>query len=141
MDSHKETINMSQCDQYQKIIENESRVTSLKDDMCEIKTSVSGMCKQMTEMMSTVQMVVMKLDERDKQSTENTKQTKETFVRFGTKIDKLDIGIRTLELDLAKASSLEHKVSTLEKVVYRAGSASITAIAAVLFWLIQKNFG
>lgn len=138
MDIHKETINMQPCDQYQRVLETENKVNSLKEDMTEIKQCVNSISASMNSMMQTVQTVVLKLEERDRNSTENTLQNRETFARFGTKMDSLDTCIRAVELDLAKGSKLELKVDTLSKVVYGAGSALFIVMASSIAWLFQK---
>jgi hypothetical protein len=158
MDVHKEVIMAQPCSELGRLFDTENKVNNLREDVSEIKTNVNAVCAQITELAKTVQTVVMKLDERDRHSVENANLNKTTFERFGTKIDSLDSCIRDVELKIAKSSNLECKVgvleskvanyaevsqktSTLEKVVYGAGSFLVVAAGTVMFWMIQKLVG
>lgn len=158
MDIHKEQITMQPCSELGRLFETEHNVKNLKEDVAEIKANVNNMCSQITELAKVMQSVLIKLDERDKASAENANLNKQTFERFGNKIDSLDTCIREVELQIAKSSNLDCKVAsldakmnelstlaqkttTLEKVVYGAGSALFVAMGTVMFWLIQKQVG
>lgn len=158
MDIHKESYTMVSGNELNRLFETEINVKNLKEDVAEIKTNVNNMCIQISELTKVMQSVIIKLDERDKTSTENANLNKQTFERFGNKIDSLDTCIREVELQMAKSSNLDCKVAaleikvsdfvtvaqkttTLEKVVYGAGSFVIVAMGTVMFWLIQKQVG
>jgi hypothetical protein len=158
MDIHKETYAMQPCSELGRLFETEHNVKNLKEDVSEIKVSVNNLCSQLTELAKSMQSVIIKLDERDKASFESANLNKQTFERFGNKIELLDAGIHGVELQIAKSSNLECKVTsldakvtefaniaqkttTLEKVVYGAGSFVIVAMGTVMFWLIQKQVG
>lgn len=146
------------CSELGRLFDTENKVNNLKEDVSEIKVNINNLCTQITELTKTMQTVVLKLDERDRHSAENAHLNKTTFERFGNKIDNLDNCIRDVELQIAKSSSLEHKVtslenkistyaelpqktSILEKVVYGAGSFFVVAAGTIMFWMIQKLVG
>ena len=142
MDLHKEVITMtSPCSELQRLFDAENKVNNLREDVTEIKASVKELIQQISTLSTNMAAVVMKLDERDRHSLENANTNKTTFERFGTKIDSLDVCIRSVELEMAKNSKFEQSLHTLEKVVYGGGSAIVLGMGSVMLWLIQTVMG
>ena len=142
VDFHKEIkVSNGNCDHLQKLLENEHKISSLKEDVYEIKTQIQSMCTQITEVAKTMQTVVLKLDERDKHSQENAMTNKQTFERFGTKIDNLEKSNQSLEIKLVQQATLENKITKLENVVYWAGSGFVVICFTVMGWMAQKLIG
>lgn len=137
MDLHKEVImNFDQ----QRFYEVEHTVKDLKDDLCEIKGTVKELCTQIGTVATTMQTVVLKLEERDSRSQENTNRNHETFKRFGDKIDAIEHGLQEMEVTIQRNDLLDHKIETLKQIVYWAGGFLGTSVGAIFVWLVNKTF-
>lgn len=117
----------------------EHKVSNLKEDVTDIKTNINSLCNQISELAMTMNTVVLKLEERDRLSNDTSNKYKDVFIRFGNKIDKLEEMYRCMELQLVKNETTEHKIGTLEKAVYGAGTALLAAIGSIILWLLQKQ--
>ena len=117
----------------------EHKVSNLKEDVTDIKTNINSLCNQISELAMTMNTVVLKLEERDRLSNDTSNKYKDVFIRFGNKIDKLEEMYRCMELQLVKNETTEHKIDTLEKAVYGAGTALLAAIGSIILWLLQKQ--
>lgn len=120
----------------------EENISMVKEDLDEIKTTLSSidkeirldlseLSKKFSEFTVVMKEIAIKAEERDRRTTEIFMDNKAAFDRIFKEIEHLKT-----EQNAQSGTDVEHttKIATLEKIIY----AGLSTLGAIAVWLMQE---